>query len=67
MDIDTVFNIVVIIFTVANLMAGGLACDLKEAMQSANAMAARNVDHRGAEGLRFHLRGQVHRGEELFR
>jgi BASS family bile acid:Na+ symporter len=34
MTIETVFNIVVIIFTVANLMAGGLACDLKEAMQS---------------------------------
>lgn len=34
MTIDTVFNIVVIIFTVANLMAGGLACDLKEAMLS---------------------------------
>ena len=34
MTIDTAFNIVVIIFTVANLMAGGLACDLKEAMHS---------------------------------
>ena len=34
MTIDTAFNIVVIIFTVANLMAGGLACDLKEAMKS---------------------------------
>jgi BASS family bile acid:Na+ symporter len=34
MTIDTVFNIVVVIFTVANLMAGGLECDLKEALRS---------------------------------
>jgi bile acid:Na+ symporter, BASS family len=33
MTIQTVFNIVVIIFTVANLMAGGLACDLKVALK----------------------------------
>ena len=34
MTIDTVFNIVVVIFTVANLLAGGLECDLKEALKS---------------------------------
>ena len=34
MSIDTVFNIVVVIFTVANLMAGGLECDLKKALES---------------------------------
>jgi len=33
MTIETCFNIVVIIFTVANLMAGGLACDLKVALK----------------------------------
>jgi BASS family bile acid:Na+ symporter len=34
MTIDTVFNIVVVIFTVANLLAGGLECDLKDALRS---------------------------------
>jgi BASS family bile acid:Na+ symporter len=34
MTIETAFNIVVIIFTVSNLMAGGLACDLKEALKA---------------------------------
>jgi len=38
---------------------------LEDAMQSANAMAGRNVDHRGAEGLRFHLRGQVHQSSAM--
>ena len=36
------------------LLAGGL---LEEAMASANRMAGRNVDHRGARGLHLHLRG----------
>lgn len=34
MTIDQVFNIVVVIFTVANLLAGGLESDLKEATKS---------------------------------
>ncbi len=33
MDIMTWFNITVVVFTVANLMAGGLECDLKEALK----------------------------------
>ncbi len=33
MTIDLIFNIVVVIFTVANLLAGGLESDLKEAMK----------------------------------
>ncbi len=33
MTITTAFNIVVVIFTVANLLAGGLACDLTEALK----------------------------------
>lgn len=38
----------------ANLL-GGLS--LEEAMTAANRLAARNVDHRGARGLRHHLAG----------
>lgn len=34
MTIDLIFNIVVVIFTVANLLAGGLESDLKEAIKS---------------------------------
>jgi BASS family bile acid:Na+ symporter len=34
MTITTWFNITVVVFTVANLMAGGLECDLKEALKS---------------------------------
>lgn len=34
MTIQDVFNLVVVIFTVANLMAGGLTCDLREAVKS---------------------------------
>ena len=34
MTIQDVFNLVVVIFTVANLMAGGLTCDLREAVNS---------------------------------
>jgi len=33
MSITTWFNITVVVFTVANLMAGGLECDLKEALK----------------------------------
>ena len=33
MDLMTWFNITVVVFTVANLMAGGLECDLKEAIK----------------------------------
>ncbi|MCJ7754610.1 MAG: hypothetical protein MUP13_08600 [Thermoanaerobaculales bacterium] len=33
MDIMTWFNITVVVFTVANLMAGGLECDMKEALK----------------------------------
>lgn len=33
MDIMLWFNITVVVFTVANLMAGGLECDLKEALK----------------------------------
>ncbi len=33
MDIMTWFNITVVVFTVSNLMAGGLECDLKEAIK----------------------------------
>lgn len=33
MTIETWFNITVVVFTVANLMAGGLECDLKEALK----------------------------------
>jgi BASS family bile acid:Na+ symporter len=33
MDIMTWFNITVVVFTVANLMAGGLECDLKTALK----------------------------------
>ncbi len=33
MTIMTWFNITVVVFTVANLMAGGLECDLKEALK----------------------------------
>lgn len=33
MDMMTWFNITVVVFTVANLMAGGLECDLKEALK----------------------------------
>ncbi len=40
----------------ARLLAGDA---LPAAMQRANAMAARNVQHRGARGLHRHLKGQV--------
>ncbi|MEX0980102.1 MAG: carbohydrate kinase family protein [Gemmatimonadota bacterium] len=40
----------------ARLLAGD---GLEEAMATANAMAARNVGHRGARGLRYHLKGQL--------
>ena len=33
MTMETWFNITVVVFTVANLMAGGLSCDLKEALK----------------------------------
>ena len=33
MDIMKWFNITVVVFTVANLMAGGLECDLKTALK----------------------------------
>jgi ACR3 family arsenite efflux pump ArsB len=33
MTIMTWFNITVVVFTVANLMAGGLECDLKDALK----------------------------------
>jgi len=36
---------------------------MEEAMASANEMAARNLLHRGARGLRHHLMGRVHPGE----
>ena len=32
MDLITWFNITVVVFTVANLMAGGLECDLEDAL-----------------------------------
>ena len=34
MTIETFFNLTVVVFTVASLMAGGLECDLKEALKS---------------------------------
>ena len=34
MNIETFFNLTVVVFTVASLMAGGLGCDLKEALKS---------------------------------
>lgn len=33
MNIDTWFNITIVVFTVANLMAGGLECDMKVALR----------------------------------
>ena len=35
---------------------------IERAMATANAMAARNVEHRGARGLRLHLKGRTARG-----
>lgn len=46
----------------ARMLAGS---SLDEAMAGANEMAAKNVAHLGAEGLRFHLRGQP-LGSELY-
>lgn len=40
----------------ARLLAGDA---LEAAMHTANGMAGRNVGHRGARGLRFHLKGQL--------
>ena len=40
----------------ARLLAGD---GLEEAMRVANAMAARNVEHRGARGLHLHLKGRI--------
>lgn len=33
MNIETFFNFTIVVFTVANLLAGGLECDLKEALK----------------------------------
>lgn len=42
----------------ARLLAGD---GLEDAMEEANRMAGRNVEHRGARGLHLHLRGQLSR------
>jgi len=45
----------------ARLLSGDA---LEDAMQAANDMAGRNVEHRGADGLHYHLSGRLAAGED---